>query len=121
MITNVPSETSNSSVEVQQFFDKFYINQISYPTNEIEAVLGFFLKHGFDLESSRSTTIVLLNQARVDNVDVFALVDTLKALTDVQLSQVVAQILNAYRESTSLLGYRVAPLTTTYEIRNILV
>lgn len=121
MITNVPAETNNSAIEVQQFFDKFYVNQISFPTNEIEAVLGFFLKHGFDLESSRSTTIVLLNQARVDNVNVFTLIDTLKALTDVQLSQVVAQILNAYRENTSLLGYRIAPLTTTYEIRNILV
>lgn len=121
MITNIPTEISDSSVEVKQFFDKFFVNEISFPSNQIDAVLGFFLKHGFDIESSRSTAIVLLNQAYVDNVNVFQLIDTLKTLTDVQLSQVVAQILNAYREKTSLLGYRIAPLTTTYEVRNILV
>ena len=64
---------------------------------------------------------MLLNQARIDNVNVFELIDTLKVLTDVQLSQVVAQVLNAYREKVSLLGYRIAPLVDTYESRNILV
>lgn len=121
MATNIPSQTTDSSENVKQFFDKFYVNQLTFASNQIDAVVGFFLKRGFDLESSRSVSIVLLNQAKVDNVDVFKLVDTLKGLTDVQLSQVVAQILNAYREKTSLLGYRIPPLTTTYEVRNILV
>ena len=62
-----------------------------------------------------------MNQARADDVNVFQLIDTLKGLTDVQLSQVVAQVLNAYREKVSLLGYRIAPLTDSYESRNILV
>ena len=118
---NLPSPSTTSSVEVKQFFDKFYQHQVSFPSNQIDAVVGFFLKNGFDLESGRSTGIVLLNQARADNVNVFELIDTLKTLTDVQLSQVVAQVLNAYREKVSLLGYRVAPLVDTYESRNILV
>ncbi len=49
------------------------------------------------------------------------LLDSLKSLTSIQLSQVVAQILNAYRENTSLLGYRVSPVTDTFESRNILI
>lgn len=119
MASNLPPV--NSSEEVKQFFDKFFVHQVSFPSNQIDAVVGFFLKNGFDIESSRSTAIVLLNQARIDNVNVFELIDTLKALTDVQLSQVVAQVLNAYREKVSLLGYRIAPLVDTYESRNILV
>lgn len=111
----------DSSTDVKQFFDKYYVQKISFPVAEIDAVVGFFLKNGFDVESARSTSIVLLNQARADNVNVFELIDTLKALSDVQLSQVVAQILNAYREKVSLLGYRIAPLVDTYETRNILV
>ena len=63
----------------------------------------------------------LLNQAKADGVNVFQLIDTLKTLDNVQLSQVVAEILNAYREKISMLGYRVAPLVDTYEVRNILV
>lgn len=121
MASNLPPSNLSSNDEVKQFFDKFFVHQVSFPSNQIDAVVGFFLKHGFDIESSRSTAIVLLNQARVDNVNVFELIDTLKGLTDVQLSQVVAQVLNAYREKVSLLGYRIAPLVDTYESRNILV
>ena len=111
----------DSSIEVKSFFDKFFQHQISFPSNQIDATVGFFLKRDFDTESARSVSIVLLNQARADNVNVFELIDTLKTLTDVQLSQIVAQILNAYREKISLLGYRIAPLADTYEARNILV
>ena len=121
--SNLPSSQTpvDSSTEVKQFFDKFFVNQVSFPSNQIDAVVGFFLKRNFDVESSRSTAIVLLNQARLDKVNVFELIDTLKTLTDVQLSQVVAQVLNAYREKISLLGYRIAPLVDQYESRNILV
>jgi len=121
MLTNLPTPQTESTIEVKQFFDKYFVQQISFPSNQIDAVVGFFLKNGFDTQSARSTGIVLLNQARADNVDVFQLIDTLKTLTDVQLSQVVAQVLNAYREKTSLLGYRVTPLVDEYESRNILV
>jgi hypothetical protein len=62
-----------------------------------------------------------LNQARVDNVNVFELIDTLKGLTDVQLAKVVTEVLNSYREQTSTLGYKVMSLVETYESRNILV
>jgi hypothetical protein len=125
MSTNLPLMPTpglpDSGTDVRQFFDKYYVSKVTFPSNQIDAVVGFFLKHGFDLESARSVGIVLLNQARADNVNVFELIDTLKALTDVQLSQVVAQVLNAYREKISLLGYRIAPLVDTYESRNILV
>lgn len=121
MAYNLPSSSLNNTSDVKQFFDKFYTHQVSFPANEIDAVVGFFLKREFDTESSNSTAIVLLNQARADNVNVFQLLDTLKTLSDVELSQVVAQILNAYREKVSLLGYRIASIEDTYESRNILV
>ena len=122
MSTNIPvSATTDSSVNVRQFFDKFFVNKINFPVNQIDAVVGFFISNGFDQESANNTAMVLLNQAKADNVNVFQLIDTLKTLNDVQLSQVVAEILNAYREKTSMLGYRIAPLVDTFEVRNILV
>ena len=71
--------------------------------------------------SARSVSIVLLNQAREDNVPVFALLDKLKNLSDTEFDQVIAQILNAYREQTSLLGYRIQPKTNNFDSRNIVV
>ena len=63
----------------------------------------------------------MLNQARIDNIKVFQLIDSLKSITDTQLTQVITQVINAYRENTSLLGYRVARSSSVYEARNILV
>jgi hypothetical protein len=120
MISNLPPANS-ATTDTREFFDKFFKNQVSFPANEIDAVVGFFMKRGFDIESARSTAIVLLNQSRIDSVPVFKLLDTMKSLTDVQLSQIVAQVLNAYREKTSILGYRIAPIVNLYESRNILV
>jgi hypothetical protein len=120
MISNLPPTTS-ATTDTREFFDKFFKNQVSFPANEIDAAVGFFMKRGFDVESARSTAIVLLNQSRIDGVPVFQLLDTMKSLTDVQLSQIVSQVLNAYREKTSILGYRIAPIVNLYETRNILV
>ena len=80
-----------------------------------------FINKEFAGDNAKSTAIVLLNQAKNENVNVMTLLDSLKSLTSIQLSQVVAQILNAYRENTSLLGYRVSPVTDTFESRNILI
>lgn len=122
MTSNLPSTPiTDSSQDVKQFFDNYFKHEVTFPSVQIDATVSFFLKRDFDLESSRSTAIVLLNQARLDNVNVFELLDTMKSMTNTQLSQIVAQVLNASREKTSVLGYKVAPIIDNYESRNILV
>jgi hypothetical protein len=121
MITGNLPLSQQASVNVKTFYDNYFSNTVSFPAAEIDATVAFFVKRGFDQSSANSTAIILLNQARVDNVSVFSLLDKLKTLTDVQLSQVIAQVLNGYREKTSLLGYRTAVVTDTFEARNILV
>lgn len=118
---NLPLTTETSYQEIKQFFDKFYIKDVTFPSNEIDAVVGFFQRRDFDLESARSLTIMLLNQARNENVNVFELLDTLKTVPAFQLTRVVTQILNAYREKTSLLGYRTKVENNAYELRNVVV
>ena len=111
--------TTDSAEEVRSFFDKYFQHQITFPSNQIDAVIGFFLKRGFQDQAAKSTAIVLLNQSRIDNVNPFVLLDTLKGLTDAQLSEVVTQVLNIYREKSSMLGYKVTQVEETYESRNI--
>ena len=117
---NLPAKTS-SEAEIKQFFDKFYVNSVTYPAGEIDAVVGFFQRRDFDITSARTIAIVLLNQARIDNVNVFVLLETLKSIPTMQVSTIVSQILNAYREKTSLIGYRVNVPNNSYETRNILI
>jgi hypothetical protein len=120
MASNLPpSTTSDSAEEVRNFFDKYFLHQITFPTNQIDAVVGFFLKRGFDDIAARSTAIVLLNQARIENVSPFKLVDTLKGLTGTQLSNVVTEVLNVYRDRSSSLGFKTISTAETAESRNI--
>jgi|688.fasta_scaffold42991_7 hypothetical protein len=118
--TNLPTAASTDTAdEVRSFFDKYFTHQITFPSNQIDAVLGFFLKRGFDEQAAKSTAIVLLNQARIDSVPPMRLIDTLEGLSDVQLSQVVAEVLNLYREKSSALGFRLIVNDETFESRNI--
>lgn len=117
---NLPNkEITDSSEEVRNFFDNFFLHQITFPSNQIDAVIGFFLKRGFDEQAARSTCIVLLNQARLENINPLQLLDTLKGLTDVKLSEIVTEVLNTYRDRRSALGYKLTVLEETLESRNI--
>lgn len=113
-------DNTDSASSVRSFFDKYFQHQITFPSNQIDAVVGYFLKRGFQEQAAKSTAIVLLNQASVDNINVQQLLDSLKGITDTQLSQIVTEILNVYRENTSSLGFKLVQLEETYESRNIL-
>jgi hypothetical protein len=119
--SNLPITSLTDAGLVKTFFNNLTKTPMSFPAAQIDAGVAFFIKRGFDTSGANSVAIVLLNQARTENVNVFTLLDTLKGLTDVQLSQVVAQVLNASRDRTSLLGYRKANTSNTYEARNILI
>ena len=118
---NLPKVTTSNdgADQVKNFCDRYFQHQVTFPSNQIDAVLGYFLKRGFQEEAAKSTSIVLLNQARIDNIPVFQLLDTLKGLTDVQLSQVVTEVLNIYREKSSALGFKIIQTEETIESRNI--
>lgn len=121
-VTNLPNNiTTSSGTEIKTMLDKTYQNQINFPSDQIDAVTNFFIKNNFDISSAQNLTITLLNQAKIDNVNVFTLLDKLKILNGVQLNQVVTEILNSYREKTSILGYRIQPNINNIEKRNILL
>lgn len=121
--SNLPQNIVNadSADEVKEFFNSYFTANISFPAADIDAVVGFFRKRGFDEISANSTAIILLQQAKLDNVNVFTLLDTLGGLKDVQISAVVGQVLNYNRQKTSTLGYRQDDTTDLLEKRNIVV
>ena len=120
-MTNLPKEkpVPRSNEDVREFFDKYFVKKVSYPSNEIDAVVGFFENRGFDRTASIAVATVLLQQAKIDEVNIFSLIDTLKGLSDVQLSAVVTETLNYSRPKTSSLGYRRPSSTDPFEKRNI--
>jgi hypothetical protein len=68
-----------------------------------------------------NTASVLLQQAEIDEVPVFQLLDTIKGTTEIELNNIIAQILNMNRSKTSMLGYRTSVTEELFDQRNIIV
>lgn len=112
---------SNSNINSKEkLFDRKNQKQISYNVEEVDAVIGYFLKRGFDQIAAVNTALIILEQARKDDVPVFELIDTLKGITDVTLNNVITQILNLNRSRASTLGYRVILKNSKLDQRNII-
>jgi hypothetical protein len=118
---NNGSSIPNSSEDFTRFFNRTFEQQIPYNSNEVDAVVGFFKKRGFEEVAAINTAVILLQQAVLDDVPTFKLLDTLKGVSDVELSNIVAQILNFNRSKSSTLGFRVEPKEELFDRRNIIV
>jgi hypothetical protein len=120
-MTSLPTPVQTSDKKVTQVFDNYFNKKLSFPSNEVDAVVAFFEKRGFEKASAISTATTLLNQAKLDGVKIFTLLDTLKGFNEIQLSAVVTEILNYSRLRTSVLGFKIQGSTEKLERRNILV
>jgi hypothetical protein len=118
---NQGSSIPNQKEDITRFFNQTFQEQIPYNSSEVDAVIGFFKKRGFEEVAAINTAVILLQQAVRDDLPTFKLLDTLKGLSDVQLSDIVAQILNFNRSKCSTLGFRVEPKEELFDRRNIIV
>ena len=120
-MTNLPQDKPQNFTDrdVREFFDKYFKERLSFSASKVDSVIGFFEKRGFDKSSAIAVGTALLEQSKIDNVNVYQLLDTLKGLEEVQLSAVVTEILNYSRPKTSSLGYRKRNHFDKAEVRNI--
>ena len=65
------------------------------------------------------TATTILKQSKSEGVPVFKVLDTLKLYDGLQISALVAEILNNDRKSTSTLGYKLANVDAAIQTRNI--
>lgn len=114
-------QTSADSAEpTREFFDRYFTQSISFPSNQVDAVIGFFENRGFDKLAAASVAAVLLQQSKIDGMNVFDLIEGLGSFDKVKLTVLVATILNANRSAVSRIGYKDEPVETN-EARNILI
>ena len=122
MSTNLPASTNpDSAQEVKEFFNQYLTEKISFPSNQVDAIIGFFENRGFEKTAAQTTSTALLTQAKLDEVNVFELIDSLQGLNKTQLSDIVANVLNYNREKISTLGFRVESKYEKLEKRNIMI
>ena len=118
---NLPKQTSTDSAdETKQFFNQYFSAPLSFPANEVDAVLGFFTSRGFEKSAAQSIATIMMQQAKLDGIKVFELLDTLKGLNEIQISNVVTEVMNYNREKISTIGYKIDEIADRTEARNIL-
>lgn len=120
MATNLPTPIKQDSAEgTKLFFDSYGQKPLEFLSNEIDAATAFFESRGFDTDAALLTATTILKQSKSEGVPVFEVLDTLKLYDGLQISALVAEILNNDRKSTSTLGYKVANIDTSSQTRNI--
>ena len=118
--SSLPNTLKNSPI-TSRFYNRYSRQEIPYNASEVDAVIAYFLKRGFDQVAAANTAAILLQQASIEKISPFKLIETLKGLSDVQLSNVVAQLLNLSREKCSSVGYRIPSTEQLFDQRNIIV
>ena len=51
-MANLPTQLKNTQQKVKTFFDEYYSAPLEFPSNEVDAVIGFFEKRGFEKTSA---------------------------------------------------------------------
>lgn len=120
--TTYLNQRNDSAEATKQLFNRYFTQTVSYPSAEVDAVVGFFEKRGFDTLAAFSVASVVLQQAKQDKVKVFDLLDTLKGFDKVELSNLVLVIVNQNRSKVSKIGIKDTNVEgrVYFEARNII-
>jgi hypothetical protein len=120
MSTNLPIEKSADSAEKTKiFFEEYGQRSVEFSATELDRVIGFFVARGFDEDAAITTGITLLRKSKIDGISVSFLLDSLSGFNEIQISRIVAEILNSDRKPISLLGFRIETPKTELLSRNI--
>jgi hypothetical protein len=124
MFSNLPlpnvQENLDSAASTVRYFDRYFNSPIELDNQSTETIKAYFEKRGFLPSSAESIALIILTQAKKDNLNASIIMDSLSGLTDVELSGLVSEILNYNRFKSSTLGIYIAPTSSDEIQRNIL-
>jgi len=119
MATNLPPKPLNDSAAgTRLYFDTYGEIPLQFNSNDVDSTIAFFTTFGFDKDAATTSATALLKQAKLDGVSIGTVLDRMRGFDQIQISNLVSQILNNNRVSTSTLGYKTQP-TDDFKTRNI--
>lgn len=117
--SNLPGTSDNADSTVQAF-NNYYSTPVELNSTTLAAMTAYFTSRKFGEVAAESIATTIMMQAKQDGYNPMQILDTLRGLTDVELSGLVSEILNYNRFKTSSLGY-AQPFTPNQEVfRNII-
>lgn len=117
--TNIPPKKITADANIQAY-DTYYSTPLEVSASTFDAMKSFFTARGFESIAAESVALVIIKQAKKDNLNPLEILDTLKGLDNAEISALVAEIINYNRFRTSFLGYALAFVETEEVARNVL-
>ncbi len=119
MATNLPPRViEDSAAGTKLYFDRYGETPMEFSANDVTLAVTFFERVGFDNDAANTVAMTLLRQAKIDGTPIGQILDSLKGFSAMSLSQLVGEILNNNRISTSILGFRTTDVKPN-QTRNI--
>lgn len=120
VLSNLPNKTSlPTESKVVQYFDNYYIKPTELDVTNIDVMEGFFQQRGYDAESAKNISYLLLKTAKQSNYTSQEILDALGSYNDEELNSFLMSILNFNRAKTSTLGLIKKVLVSEIISRNI--
>jgi hypothetical protein len=118
--TNLPAkQIQDSAARSKLFFDTYGEQPLEFNAVDVDAAIGFFTSRGFEKDSAQTVALTLLKQAKLENLNIFEILDGLKNVDNTDINVLVSEVLNNNRPSTSTLGYR-KQISTVSKQRNVI-
>ncbi len=120
--TNLPSkDTSGSSSDLtNKQLSQYNDIPVQLDNETLVAMTGLLSNKGFSEESAENISITIMMQAKRDNFNPMNVLDSMRSLGNIELSQFVSEILNFNRYKTSVLGSVQKVTPVDFVKRNIL-
>ncbi len=116
--TNLPTEL-NKNPTTKEFEGYQNLKPNSDP-NVYSAMIGFFSNKGFEPVAAEVITETIMTQAKTDGYSPMQILDSMRSLNEIEMSAIVAEILNFSRYKSSSLGYYPQFNPNPEIIRNII-
>jgi hypothetical protein len=122
MYTNIPpKQLSGSSSDLSnKNLNQFNDVPVQLHNETLTAMKGLLSNKGFSEESAENISITIMMQAKRDNFNPMNVLDSMRSLGNIELSQLVSEILNFNRFKTSVLGTTQNITPVDFVKRNIL-
>lgn len=116
--TNLPSQ--KTTTKTKQEFQGYQNLKPGTDSSVYNAMTGFFTSRGFGESAAELISETIMYQAKTDGYSAQQIIDGMKSLNELEISSIVAEILNYNRFKSSSLGYSPEYLTNPEVSRNII-
>lgn len=106
MYNNLPptAKAGSSSDATLDQFALYNDKPVELNQNVLTTMIGFLQNRGFSEDSSKTIAQTIIIQAKRENYNPMQLIESMKKLSENELSGIIAEVLNFNRFKSSLLG-----------------